>query len=99
MANLPHGKSNTTTFDIEDDGAGNAWLLGWTKDQNPKVSFSVSAPPAPTTSMSVYTWMSSATGPATMAPNPPSSGTSKMEDSRALVVPIVFLVLRLAQVL
>lgn len=97
MANLPNGTSNRTTFDIEDDGAGNAWLLGWTKDQNPKVSYSVAAPPAPTTSMSVSEWVSSATGSATGATQRPSSGVERMEDSWAVVVSVVFSMLRLVE--
>ena len=68
METLKDGASNKTTFTIDDDGSGQVWLLGWTKAENPKVSVSVEAPPAPTTSREATSWVPSATGTATSRP-------------------------------
>ncbi|KAL8707161.1 MAG: hypothetical protein Q9225_007812, partial [Loekoesia sp. 1 TL-2023] len=77
LANLPDGKSNKTSFNIEDEGSGNVWLLGWTKSEKPQVRYSVQAPPAPNTSRSVSTWIPSATGstPASTAGQANNAGT------------------------
>ena len=65
MADLPDGSTNTTSFNIDDDGSGNVWLLGWTKSDSAKVNYTVQAPPAPTTSRTASTYLASATGSAT----------------------------------
>ncbi|KAI4102974.1 MAG: hypothetical protein L6R37_004056, partial [Teloschistes peruensis] len=46
-----HDGSNRTTFTIDDEGAGNVWLLGWTRSENPILNVSVKAPPAPVTTI------------------------------------------------
>lgn len=68
METLKDGASNKTTFTIDDDGSGQVWLLGWTKAENPKVSVSVEAPPAPTTSREATSWVPSATSQASSRP-------------------------------
>ncbi|KAI4096342.1 MAG: hypothetical protein L6R37_006953 [Teloschistes peruensis] len=61
LPSLQENTSNIKTFTIDDEGAGNIWLLGWTRSENPKLNLSVQAPPAPATT-SFASAASSSTG-------------------------------------
>ncbi|KAL9578025.1 MAG: hypothetical protein Q9212_005988, partial [Teloschistes hypoglaucus] len=65
LPSLQPNTSNTTTFTIDDEGAGNIWLLGWTRSENPKLNVSVKAPPAPASTS--FTSAASSTGSGSVA--------------------------------
>ncbi|KAI4243815.1 MAG: hypothetical protein LQ352_006964 [Teloschistes flavicans] len=77
LPSLQDNGSNTTTFTIDDEGAGNVWLLGWTRSENPKLNVSVKAPAAPTST-------SFASAAATSATATRSSSAAAVATTRAV---------------
>ncbi|KAL8665798.1 MAG: hypothetical protein Q9202_001920 [Teloschistes flavicans] len=75
---LQDNGSNTTTFTIDDEGAGNVWLLGWTRSENPKLNVSVKAPAAPTSTSFASAAATSATATTR------SSGAAAVATARAV---------------
>ncbi|KAL9609818.1 MAG: hypothetical protein Q9167_005445 [Letrouitia subvulpina] len=92
MASLPEGGSNTVTFNIEDEGSGNVWLLGWTKSETPRLNFSAKVPPAPTTTSPAHSSIALVSGTdgsgtaVTATPAPASSGATSRLDWLACVI-------------